>query len=38
VATLTIQGVRYALVERLNPVRTMVTIAANLALGVVMSS
>jgi hypothetical protein len=36
VATLTIQGVRYALLERLSRVGTMLTIAANLALGLVI--
>jgi hypothetical protein len=36
VATLTIPGVRYALLERLNRVGTMPTIAANLALGLVI--
>ena len=35
VATLTIQGVRYALLERLSRVETMLTITANLALGLV---
>src|SRR5438477_8358202 len=36
VATLTIQGVRYALLERLSRVETMLTIAANLAVGLVI--
>jgi hypothetical protein len=36
VATLTIQGVHYALLERLSRVETMLTIAANLALGLVI--
>jgi hypothetical protein len=36
VATLTIQGVRYARLERLSRVGTMLTVAANLALGLVI--
>ena len=36
VATLTIHGVRDALLERLSRVETMLTIAANLALGLVI--
>jgi hypothetical protein len=36
VATLTVQGLRYARLERLSPAGTIVTVAINLALGLVI--
>ena len=36
VATLTVQGLRYARLERLSPTGVMVTVAINLALGLVI--
>ena len=36
VATLTVQGLRYARLERLSPTGTVVTVAINLALGLVI--
>jgi hypothetical protein len=37
VATLTVQGVRYARLERLSPLGTIVTVALNLALGLAIA-
>jgi hypothetical protein len=36
VATLTIQGIRYARLERLSPTGTIMTVTVNLALGLVI--
>lgn len=36
VATLIVQGVRYALLERLTPVATTITVALNMAVGMVI--
>jgi hypothetical protein len=36
VATLTAQGVRYARLERLNPVATSISVAVNLGLGLII--